>query len=103
VPVGASGDQRAWDATIRGRGFLLAVEAETRPRDLQALMRRINLKARDSGADAVVLLLTDSRANRELAQAFGQDLRTGFPVPARAALHALASGEAPDGSSVIRL
>lgn len=102
-PVDPSGDQRAWDATIRGRDFLLAVEAETRPRDLQALVRRINLKSRDSAIDAVLLVLTDSRANRELALAFGEELRSGFPVPARVALRALAGGEAPGGNSVVRL
>jgi len=103
VPVGASGDQRAWDATIRGHDFLVAVEAETRPRDLQALLRRINLKSRDSAVDAVLLVLTDSRANRELVLAFGEELRSSFPVPARAALLALAGGEDPGGNSVVRL
>jgi hypothetical protein len=79
------------------------VEAETRPRDLQALVRRINLKSRDSAIDAVLLVLTDSRANRELVLAFGEELRSGFPVPARVALRALAGGEAPGGNSVVRL
>jgi len=103
VPIGTTGDLRAWDATIRGRDFVLAVEAETRPRDLQALERRINLKRRDSRVDSVLLLLTDSRANADLVRDFGDVLASNFPVSARRALLALADGEDPGGSSVIRL
>lgn len=103
VPIGTTGDRRAWDATIRGRDFVVAVEAETRPRDIQALERRINLKRRDSAVDAVVLLLTESRANVDLMREFGEILASNYPVSARRALRALANGEDPSGSSVIRL
>ena len=47
VPLGRSGDQRAWDAVLLIAGRPLAVEAETRPRDVQALQRRVSMKLRD--------------------------------------------------------
>ena len=47
VPLALQGDLRAWDAVIRFSDGSVAVEAETRLRDLQALERRIALKQRD--------------------------------------------------------
>jgi transcriptional regulator with XRE-family HTH domain len=48
VPVGEAGDQRAWDAVLLVGLAKLAVEAETRPRDVQALQRRMALKRRET-------------------------------------------------------
>jgi transcriptional regulator with XRE-family HTH domain len=103
VPLPVSGDQRAWDAVISGHGWLLGVEAETRPRDLQALERRLALKRRDGGVEHVVLLLTDSRHNRDLVRAYGRDLAESFPVPGRRALELLVAGVDPIGSAVLLL
>ena len=50
-------------------GWRHGYEAETRPTDLQALERRIELKARDGEVDGVSLLLIDSRHNREFVRA----------------------------------
>jgi transcriptional regulator with XRE-family HTH domain len=44
MPVGRPGDQRAWDAVMLIGPTEVAVEAETRLRDVQALQRRIALK-----------------------------------------------------------
>ena len=69
VPLPIPGDRRAWDAIIRGLGWQIPVEAETRPRDAQAVDRRIALKLRDAGFDDVILLLLNSahkpKARRE--------------------------------------
>src|SRR4051812_7110582 len=65
VPLPVRGDLRAWDALITGPAFRIGVEAETRARDGQALERRIRAKKRDGMVDAVVLVLADTRANRE--------------------------------------
>jgi transcriptional regulator with XRE-family HTH domain len=46
VPIPIANDRRAWDAVIRGSGWLTAVEAETVLDDLQAVERRIALKQR---------------------------------------------------------
>jgi len=103
VPLPAVGDLRAWDATIAGLGFVIGVEAETRIRDLQAVVRRVNLKQKDGELDHVILLVSDTKANR-LALRFGAaDLRDAFPVSQRDCLRALRDGRDPGGSSIIVL
>ena len=92
VPLPIVGDMRAWDALIRGRDWRCGVEAETRPRDLQALERRLALKVRDGGVDMVVLLLLDSRHNRALVRENADALHERFPVPGRRALELLGAG-----------
>ncbi|HET7026609.1 MAG TPA: helix-turn-helix transcriptional regulator [Candidatus Limnocylindrales bacterium] len=103
VPLALKGDLRAWDATIAGERWSLAVEAEMRPRDLQTLCRRIALKQRDGEMPAVVLLLADTRHNRELVRDHGDDLRVSFPLPGARALELLRAGANPGASSIIRL
>lgn len=103
VPLPIANDLRAWDATIRGVGWLVGVEAETRPRDLQALKRRLALKARDGGVDAVLLVLLDSRHNRQLVRAEADDLAGSFPLPGRRALELLAAGVAPGANALVLL
>jgi len=48
-------DRRAWDAVISTASWAMGVEAETRPRDRQALERRLELKLRDGAVDYLVL------------------------------------------------
>lgn len=48
-------DQRAWDAVTELWHLSVGIEAETRPTDLQALERRLLLKARDGGVARLVL------------------------------------------------
>jgi hypothetical protein len=66
VPIPITGDQRAWDAVVSGSGQgRVAIEAETRLRDIQALQRRVALKRRDDPSiDSVVLLVAGTRGNR---------------------------------------
>lgn len=47
VPLPVERDRRAWDAVIVGRGWRAGVEVETVLDDIQALERRLALKARD--------------------------------------------------------
>ncbi len=104
VPLPNAGDLRAWDALITGPRVRVGVEAETRPRDLQALDRRLSLKQqRDGGVDHVLLLLADTRANRSFRREFGDALRVNHPVDGHVALAALAGGRDPGGSAVILL
>jgi hypothetical protein len=57
---------RAWDAMVVGHRERTAVEAETAIRDGQAMERRIELKRRDDpSVDRVVLLVADTRRNRD--------------------------------------
>ena len=101
VPVGQAGDQRTWDAVLTVGAIGLAVEAETRPRDIQALQRRIALKKRDDpGVSGVVLLLADTRHNRNLLRDHGKALRADFPTPSSALLRSLTEGTYPAGSGI---
>jgi transcriptional regulator with XRE-family HTH domain len=103
VPLPIPGDRRAWDAAIAGIGFVIGVEAETRIRDAQAVVRRVNLKQRDGELDHVILLVADTRANRVALRIAAAELADAFPVPARDALKALATGRAPGGNALIIL
>jgi hypothetical protein len=93
---------RAWDGVVYGAGAAIAVEAETRLRDIQALLRRISLKQRDGDVTRVILLIADTRTNRrvlgETQSLFGE-----FPVGPRSALAALRGGTDPGGSGVVIL
>lgn len=103
VPLPIPGDLRAWDALVSGQGWRCGVEAETGPRDGQALERRIALKQRDGGVDYVVLLLLEGRRNRTFVREYADVLQARFPVPGRRALELLGAGVAPGGNAVILL
>jgi transcriptional regulator with XRE-family HTH domain len=103
VPFPAPGDRRAWDVVITGGEWRHGYEAETRPRDLQALERRLALKMRDGDIDAVSLVLLDSRHNRTFVRAHADVLTARFPVPGRRALELLRAGVDPGAGSVILL
>jgi len=103
VPVSDADDGRAWDAAISRGQEWTPVEAETRLSDLQALERRVNLKMRDAGAKAVVLLVADTRNNRAALRAAPEAWRAGFPLGTRAALQSLAEGRLPAESALIVL
>lgn len=103
VPFPTPGDRRAWDLVVVGDAWRHAFEAETRPRDLQALERRLALKARDGEVDAVSLLLLDSRHNREFVRVHRRSLDERFPVPGTRALQLLRAGDDPGAGSVILL
>jgi transcriptional regulator with XRE-family HTH domain len=95
VPLPRMGDQRAWDALTRLWDVRVGIEVETRPTDLQAMERRTMLKARDGGVDRVVLVLADTRHNRQLLREAGESLRGSFALQGNAALAALTSSKDP--------
>jgi len=103
VPVPLAGDRRAWDMWDVGGARTIGLEAETHLRDCQATQRRITLKARDSNIDQVILLLSDTHANRAAVRAADASLREMFPVSGRVALRALRAGKDPGGSAIILL
>jgi hypothetical protein len=88
---------------IGGQGWRCAVEAETRPRDLQPLERRLSLKQRDGGVDRVVLVLASTRTNRQLLREQGDGIKQRFPLSSRDALEALAAGKQPAADALILL
>ena len=103
IEIPGSGDRRAWDGAVLGADRSIRVEAETRPRDVQALVRRIALKQRDAQVECVILVLTDSRLNRELVRSAEPDLRSLFPEAPRVALRSLRAGRAPRQNAMLLL
>src|SRR4051794_38912618 len=63
-------EQRAWDAMLYAGDGETGVELEMRLYDLQAQIRRIHLKWRDSGAQRLLLLISDSHANRRALRTY---------------------------------
>ncbi len=108
VPMPRPGDLRAWDAVIRGGGpggsrWVVPVEAETHPNDRQALERRLELKMRDADMDVVIVVLSNTRHNRDFVRAGREALAERFPVPGGRAIELRRAGVPPNGSAVIVL
>ncbi len=103
VPLPIAGDLRAWDATAVCPTCRIGIEAETRLRDIQALDRRLALKERDGGMDRLVLLVRDSRSNRDVVRSHGEILAVRFPVRGARALELLGAGVDPGGNALILL
>jgi transcriptional regulator with XRE-family HTH domain len=101
VPLPNPGDDRAWDAMVAGPDWRYGVEAETAPRDVQALSRRLALKLRDGGVDGILLVLPPTRRVREFLAASHEMLDAAFPIPGATALARLKDGLDPGGSSII--
>ena len=101
VPFPAAGDQRAWDALVRGSGWRYGVEAETAPNDGQATLRRLALKRRDGEVDGVLLVLRDTRRTRDFLREIEPVLGGSFPIAGRRALELLGVGADPGGHAII--
>jgi transcriptional regulator with XRE-family HTH domain len=104
VPLPRSGDLRALDGVIdelRGLERQMPLEVETRLNDLQGQSRRLALKIRDAGFDHWILVVSDTRHNRQVVHEAAALLRGTFPVTARVALAALREGRHPGGSAIV--
>lgn len=97
------GDLRAWDAVAELDARRAAIEAEMRLGDLQALERRLAIKQRDGGIPALVLLVNDTRANRDILATHREALRPRFPLDGREILDALRHGRLPDRNGILIL
>ena len=103
VPIRGERDGRAWDAELTLGGEIVAIEAEMRLSDIQALDRRIALKRRDAGQDLVILLVADTVGNRRALAAHRESLRSSFPLDTRAVLAAVRAGRPPTSSGIVIL
>jgi transcriptional regulator with XRE-family HTH domain len=103
VPLPIPGDLRAWDAETGRDDWRVRVDAETAVRDGQRLERSITLKARDGGPGHVVLLVSDTRANRAALAVIREGLRELLPLDTRAVLAALGAGRSPGAGGVVFL
>jgi hypothetical protein len=81
----------------------VVIEAETRLRDIQDLLRRLALKRRDAGDPRVLLLVAGTRANRAATNLARDALRAEFPCAMRRALVSLGRGELPEADALILL
>ena len=88
---------------IFGAGKPIGVEAETRLADIQRLERRIALKQRDSHVERVIVVVADTRWNRDALRTASSALALAFPVPRSRIIAALATGQDPGGSGVVVL
>jgi len=95
--------QRSWDILLRVGPVLLGVEAVTRVRDVQALVRHIRLRERDGGVDRVLLVLSDSAHNRAMREQVIEALGRDFLTSRREILAALRGGRPVPGSGVLLL
>jgi transcriptional regulator with XRE-family HTH domain len=103
VPLPIEGDRRAWDGMIVGEGWRVGVEAETAPRDAQALVRRIALKSRDGGVEVVILVVPRTRAARDFLRNASGTLSPAFPGSGARTLILLGAGSRPPASAVVRI
>jgi len=102
VPIGGSGDLRAWDVQLDGPGSI-GVDAETRLTDMQAVQRRCEAKLRDSGVDRLILLVGASRHNRRVLADHREALRSTFPADTPEVMAALRRGSLPGSNGIVLL
>lgn len=101
VPLPMPGDRRSWDLLLRLPTQLIGVEAETRIRDMQRLVRHVHQRERDGGVDAIVVLLAATRTNRELVDVLRVALGPTYATSPRQLLWSLRSGQPLSGSGVV--
>jgi transcriptional regulator with XRE-family HTH domain len=104
APFPTLGDLRSWDVLIRlGTAYRAGVEAETRLRDMQRLVRRIRQRELHGGVDHILLVLSDSRYNRPHADELRVALGQHYATPTQTLTGALRAGEPLPGSGVLLL
>ncbi|HEX6656361.1 MAG TPA: helix-turn-helix transcriptional regulator [Candidatus Limnocylindria bacterium] len=99
----ARGDQRAWDVLLTMGDTRIGLIAETRIRDLQALLRREHRKQVDGGVDVLILLLADTRNNRRAMAEAATLLGEEFPLRTRAVMAGLGCADAPAANGIVVL
>jgi predicted XRE-type DNA-binding protein len=103
VPVPRPSDLRAADAVLTIPACTVVVEAITRLADFQAQLRAVQVKARDLGADRLILLVGASTANRRALHEAAGLASAALPLTTRPALAALAAGSDPGADAIIVL
>jgi transcriptional regulator with XRE-family HTH domain len=95
------GDRRSWDMLLRIAAQIVGVEAETKVRDVQATVRKVRGRERDGGADELLIVLADTRANRATREELLAALGERFATPPRLLREALRHGRPLPGSGVL--
>jgi hypothetical protein len=103
VPLPIAGDRRAWDGVAILLGRTAGCELEVRLADVQALERKVALKERDGEVDVVILVVADTRHNREMLELHRDELRELLPLDSRQVLASVRNGRLPDRSGIVLL
>lgn len=105
VPVSTDAhDRRAIDALLIHQGRRVGVEAITMLLDAGGQVRPILLKQEAAGLSCVILVISDTRHNREAVAAAGPTLDPAFPLRQRAeVLGDLRAGRVPAGNAAMLL
>ena len=101
VPIQLRGDLRARDVLLVVGGVRIGVAAETRLRDVQALLRREQAKVRDDGVDLLLLIAANTHANRRALHEAQAALAGELPLATRQVMAALRRGQAPRASGIV--
>ena len=101
VPIPIPGDQRAWDGVATVNRRRAGCELETRLHDLQAQQRRLTLKERDGNVDVLLLVVSDTTANRSFLDQHREQLRGLLPLDSRQVFEAFRRGELPERSGIV--
>jgi transcriptional regulator with XRE-family HTH domain len=99
VPIRPA-DLRAWDVVLSHGRQRVAVAAETRLRDLQALLRREQQKCIHSGIDTLLLVVADTKHNRDALRESRAVLERELPWSSRRILSAIRAGRLPERAGV---
>ncbi len=102
VPVPIPGDRRSGDAIVDFAGGNALVEAETHLGDLQLVERKAAAKQRDLACTRLILLVADTRHNRNLLR-LHPELVERFPIDTRACFRRLTRREDPGGDALVVL
>ncbi len=104
APFPRVGDLRSWDVLIRlGSAFRAGIEAETRLRELEELVRRIRQRELHGRVDAIVVVLSRSEHNRRHVDELRAALGLAYATPPSDIVKALEAGTPLPGSGVILL
>lgn len=98
-----TGDLRALDAQLLRDRLSIGVDAETHIRDAQEVTRRLTVKGRDAGCDRIILLVSDTHANRRAIRLARHVLASVVPLDTRAVLRALSEGRDPGANGLVVL
>lgn len=97
----APNDLRAFDAGAVRPGCRIGFDAWSRVRDVQHQARASLRKQLDGGMDRLILVFSDTEANRRAVGEAGEALRRAFPLSTRQVLEALRQGRDPGANGMI--
>lgn len=94
-------DRRAVDAVIERDGVAIGLEVITRLTDAQAQVRGALLKQEAAGVERMILVLSDTRHNRQALKDAAPTLQPAFPLATRSILRDLSVDRVPAANGVL--